>query len=92
VSQRIWICGTGMGASRSISSQHTPVMNEWCWHLFINQVVALILGYDEEIGNIVFDVVIIVDWDVHEIAAVEAERASLFRFGEDIHPHNFCWA
>ncbi len=42
-------------------------------------------------GNIAFNVVVVVDWDIHENDAVKAVRASLFRFGEDICPHNFCW-
>ncbi len=68
------------------------MINEQCWHLVVNQVVALVLRDEEGIGNIVFDVVLIVDWDIYENAVVEAERASLFRFGEDVHPHNLCWA
>ncbi len=59
-----------MSASRPISSQLTPVMNEWCWHSFINQVVALLLGDEEGMGNIVVDVVAVVDWGIHENAAV----------------------
>ncbi len=90
VSQRIWIRGTEMGAIGSICSQHTPVMNERCWHLVINQVVALVLWDQEGMSNIVFNIFVVVDWDIHENAAVEAERASLLRFGEDIRPHNFC--
>ncbi len=60
--------------------------------IFINQVVALILWDEERMGNVLFDIVIVVDWDFHENAAVEVERVFLFRFGEDIRPHNFCWA
>ncbi len=30
--------------------------------------------------------------DVHEVAAVEIKRASLFKLGEDICRHNFSWA
>jgi hypothetical protein len=81
-----------MGAIGSTSLQHTPVMNERCWHLLINQVVALVLWDEEGMGNILFDIIVVVDWDVHENAVVKAERASLFRFGEDVQPHNFCWA
>ncbi len=81
-----------MGAIRFVSSQHTPVMNEQCWHSFINQVVALILRDEEGMGNIALDIIVIVDWDIHENAAVKTERASLLRFGEDVSPHNFCWA
>jgi hypothetical protein len=58
--------------------------------LVINQVVALILWDEEGMGNIAFNVVVVVDWDIHENAAVKAEKASLFRFGEDVRPHNFC--
>ncbi len=39
-----------------------------------------------------FDVVLVVDWDIHEVAAVEAEGFALFWFCEDIGPHHFCWA
>ncbi len=92
MSQRIWICGTQMGAIGSVSSQCTPVINERCRHLVINQVVALILWDEEGMGNIVFTVSVVVDWDIHENAAVEVERVSLFRFGEDVRPHDFCWA
>jgi hypothetical protein len=63
------------------------VSNEWCWHLFINQVVALILGDEEGMGDIAFNIVIVVDWDIYENAVVKAERASLFRFDEDIPTH-----
>jgi hypothetical protein len=73
-----------MGAIGSISSQHTPVMNEQCWHLFINQVVALVLWDEEGMGYILFNAVVVVDWDIHENAVVKVERASLFRFDETI--------
>ena len=59
--------------------------------MVINQVVVLILWDEEGMGNIAFNVVVVVDWDIHENDAVKAVRASLFRFGEDICPHNFCW-
>jgi hypothetical protein len=39
-----------------------------------------------------FNVFFIVDWDIHEVAAVEAEGSALFWFCEDISPHHFCWA
>ncbi len=39
-----------------------------------------------------FDVVVVVDWDIHEVAAVQAEGSALFWFCEDIGPHHFCWA
>jgi hypothetical protein len=39
-----------------------------------------------------FDVVVVIDWYIHEVAAVKAERCSLFWFCEDIGPHCFCWA
>jgi hypothetical protein len=39
-----------------------------------------------------FDVVIVVGWYIHEVAAVKSERCSLFWFCEDIGPHYFCWA
>jgi hypothetical protein len=75
-----------MSAIGSIFSQHTPVINEQCWHLVINQVVALILWDEEGMGNIAFGVVVVVDQDIHENAAVK------FRFGEGVCPHDSCWA
>ncbi len=39
-----------------------------------------------------FDVIVVVDWNIHEVAAVEVEGSSLFWFCEDIDPHYFCWA
>ncbi len=42
---------------------------------------------EEGMGNIAFNIVIVVDWDIHENAVVKAERASLFRFGEDVPTH-----
>ncbi len=38
------------------------------------------------------DVIIVVDWDVHEVAVVKAKGSALFWFCEDISPHHFCWA
>jgi hypothetical protein len=51
-------------------------MNERCWHLVIDQVVALVLRDEEGMSNIAFNVIILVDWDIHKNAAVKAERAS----------------
>ena len=39
-----------------------------------------------------FNVVVIVDQDVHKVAAVKAEGSALFWFSEDIGPHYFCRA
>ncbi len=39
-----------------------------------------------------FNVIIVVDWDIHEVVAVKAEGSTLFWFCEDIGPHHFCWA
>jgi hypothetical protein len=39
-----------------------------------------------------FDVIVVVDWDIHEVAAVKVEGSTLFWFCEDIGPHYFCWA
>jgi len=36
-----------------------------------------------------FGVVIVVDWYIHEVGTVEAERGALFWFCEDICPHCF---
>ena len=43
-------------------------------------------------GIDMFDVVVVVDWDIHEVAAVKAEGSTLFCFFEDIGPHYFFWA
>ncbi len=39
-----------------------------------------------------FNVDIVVDWDIHEVAAAKAEGSALFWFCEDIGPDKFCWA
>jgi hypothetical protein len=39
-----------------------------------------------------FNVILVVDWNIHEVAAVKAEGSTLFRFCEDTGPHYFCWA
>ena len=39
-----------------------------------------------------FDVVVVVDWYIHEVTVVESERCALFWFCEDTGPHYFCWA
>jgi hypothetical protein len=39
-----------------------------------------------------FDDVVVVDWNIHEVAAVKAEGSALFWFCEDIGQHYFCWA
>ena len=39
-----------------------------------------------------FNVVVVVDQDIHKVAAVEAEGSALFWFSEDIVPHYFCRA
>ncbi len=39
-----------------------------------------------------FDMVVVVDWNIHEVTVVEAEGSALFWFCEDIGPHHFCWA
>ena len=39
-----------------------------------------------------FNVIVVVDWDIHEVAAIETEGSALFWFCEDIGQHYFCWA
>jgi hypothetical protein len=39
-----------------------------------------------------FDVIIVVDWNIHEVAIVKVEGSALFWFCEDIGPHYFCCA
>ena len=39
-----------------------------------------------------FNVVVVVDRDIHKVAMVEAEWSALFWFCEDIGPHYFCRA
>jgi hypothetical protein len=75
------------------SSQHTPGMNEWGlgW-LVIHSCIALVLREEERMSFGAFDVVVVVDWYIHEVAAVESEGCALFGFCEDIGPHYFCWA
>ncbi len=34
-------------------------------------------------------VVIVVDWNIHENAAVKAEKSALFGFSKDVCPHCF---
>ena len=75
------------------SPQHTPGMNEWCLRQsVIHSCIALILWEEERVSIGMFDVVVIVDRDIHEVAAVEVEGSALFWFCEDIGPHYFCWA
>jgi hypothetical protein len=66
-----------MGAIGSISSQHTPVMNQRCWHSFINQVVALFLWDENGMGNIAFNVIVVIDWDIDKNAAINGEKGFL---------------
>ena len=73
--------------------QRTPGMNEWgLGQLVIHLCIVLILWEEERVSFGAFDVVVVVDWYIHEVAAVESERCSLFWFCEDIGPHYFCWA
>ena len=75
------------------SPQHTPGMNEWCLRqLVIHSCIALILWEEERVSFGALDVVVVIDWYIHEVAVVKKERCSLFWFCEDIGPHYFCWA
>ncbi len=38
----------------------------------------LVLRKEERMGKLAFDFVIVVDWDIHENAAVEADSSTLF--------------
>ena len=60
------------------SPQHTPGMNEW--------------GLGRLVIHGAFDVIVVVDWYIHEVTAVKSEGCALFGFCEDIGPHYFCWA
>jgi hypothetical protein len=61
-------------------------------HLFRAQFRVFILQEEERVSFGTFNIVIVVDWDIHEVAAVEAKGSALFWFYEDIDPHHFCWA
>ncbi len=43
-------------------------------------------------GKLAFNFIIVVDWDIHENAAVEVERSAQFWFSKDVCPHYFCRA
>jgi hypothetical protein len=75
------------------SPQHTPGMNEWCLRqLVIHSCIALILWEEERVSFGAFDIVVVIDWYINEVAVVKVERCSLFWFCEDIGQHYFCWA
>ena len=38
-----------------------------------------------------FNVIVIVNWYVHEVYVGKAERPALFWFYEDVRPHCLCW-
>jgi gentisate 1,2-dioxygenase len=68
-------------------------MNEWgLGRSVIHSCIALILWEEERMSFGAFDVVVVVDWYIHEVTAVESEGCALFGFCEDIGPHYFCWA
>jgi hypothetical protein len=65
-------------------------MNEqYFWESVVDHLVALVLREEEMMGKLAFSFVIVVDWDIHENAAVKAEKSNLFWFSKDICPHNF---
>jgi hypothetical protein len=71
--------GTELGTIRQVSPQHSPGMNERCLvHLLIDHLLLLVFREEEKMGKLLFDVIIIVDWYVHENAAVKVEWDSLF--------------
>ena len=68
-------------------------MNEWgLGQPVIHSCIALVLWGEKRVSFGALNVVVVVDWYIHEVAAVESERCSLFPFCEDIGPHSFCWA
>ena len=75
------------------SPQHTPGMNEWgLGRSVIHLCIVFILREEERMSFGAFDVVVVVDWYIHEVTAVESEGCALFGFCEDIGPHYFCRA
>ena len=75
------------------SPQHTPWMNEWgLGQLVIHSCIAFILWDVERVSFGAFDIIVVVVWYIHEVAAVESERCFLFRICVDIGRHYFCWA
>ncbi len=85
-------CGTGLGTGMW-SPQLTPGMNEWgLGQSVIHLCVALILWEEKRVSFGAFNVVVVVDWYIHEVTVVKLERCALFWFCEDIGPHYFCWA
>jgi hypothetical protein len=90
VSHRETICVTELGTISQVSPQHLPRMNERCWvHLPIDHLFLLVFREEEKMGKFLFDLVVVVDWYVHENAAVKAEWAFLFWCCEDVCPHDF---
>jgi hypothetical protein len=65
--------GTGMN-----SSQHTPGMNDYAWQLVIHSYILLNLWEEEGVGLGAFNIIVIVYWYIHEVAAS-------FVFGMDQH-------
>ena len=63
------------------SPQHTPGMN--LRQPVIHLCIVLILWEKERVSFEAFGVVVVVDWYIHEVAAVKSERCSLFQFCED---------
>ena len=54
-------------------------MNEWCLRQsVIHLCIALIIWEEVRVSFGAFIVVIVIDWYIHEVAAVKAERCSLF--------------
>ena len=45
----------------------------------------------EGVSIFLFDFVVVVDWYIHEVAAIKAKRAALFWLCEYIFPHCLCW-
>ena len=60
--------------------------------LVIHSCIALILWEEERVSFGTFDLILVVDWYIHEVPAVESERCFLFWVCDDIGPHYFCWA
>ncbi len=56
--------------------------------LLIDHLFLPIFRGEEKMGKFLFDVAV-VDWYVHENAAVKAKWASLFWFCDNVCPHDF---
>jgi hypothetical protein len=56
----------------------------------IHSLRLLIFREKEGVSPKAFDIIIVIDGDIHKVATVEAKGGTLLGFGEDIGPHHFC--